>query len=125
MATLALAALSAPIAVTAAGAPPRVENGMYGVTLVNYKVNRDHTVTLTVRIRGLKMGAMSRKNVAGTGHWNIYVNNKLNNYSVSPKTGKTKVLKKGDYKVFVALVNNDGTPLSEPAHSKTVPVMVD
>jgi hypothetical protein len=71
------------------------------------------------------MGAMNKHNVAGKGHWNIYVNGKLNNYSVNPRTGRTKALKTGDYKVYVSLVDNDGSPLSEPTRSKTIPVMVD
>lgn len=118
-------ALVAVVVVSAAGASTRSSAGMYGIRIANYKVNRDHTVTINVKIRGLVMGAMSKHNVAGKGHWNIYVNGKLNNYSVNPRVGKTKVLKKGDYKVYVALVDNDGSPLSEPTRSKTIPVMVD
>ena len=58
------------------------------------------------------------------GHWNIYVNGKLNNYSVNARIGGTKALRKGDYNVYVSLVDNDGSPLSEPSRSKTSPVMV-
>ena len=118
-------ALGVAAVATAAQARPQVRQGMYGISIANYKVTKSHTVTIAVKIRGLKMGAMSRKNVAGKGHWNIYVNGKLNNYSGNASTGTTKALKKGDYKVYVALVNNDGTPLSEPTRSKTITVMVD
>ena len=121
---LALMVVAAVI-VGAADARTHASAGMYGVRIVNYKVNRDHTVSINVKIRGLVMGAMSKHNVAGQGHWNIYVNRKLSNYSVNARTGKTKVLRKGDYKVYVALVYNDGSPLSEPTRSKTIPVMVD
>ena len=111
--------------VVAAQARSVSSQGMYGISITNYKVTRTHTASISVKIRGLKMGAMSKKNVVGRGHWNIYVNGKLNSYSVNAKTGTTKTLKKGDYKVYVALANNDGTPLKEPARSKTITVMVD
>ena len=124
--TLALVTLVTAVGLaTAAQARPQAAQGMYGISITNYKVTRNHTATISVKIRGLKMGAMSKKNVVGTGHWNIYVNGKLNNYSVNAKTGTTKLLKKGDYKVYVALANNDGSPLKEPAKSKTITVMVD
>lgn len=71
------------------------------------------------------MGAMNKHNVVAKGHWNIYVNGKPNNYSANPRTGRTKALRKGDYKVYVSLVDKDGSPLSEPGRSKTSPVMVD
>lgn len=122
---LALTLVFAGAVVGAADARTHASTGMYGIQIVNYKINRDHTVSINVKIRGLVMGAMSKHNVAGKGHWNIYVNGKLNNYSANARTGKTKILKKGDYKVYAALVNNDGSRLSEPTRSKTIPVMVD
>lgn len=126
MAALAVVAIGVPAGAVAGAPAHHADAGMYGITIKNYIINSsDHTVTLKVKIRGLKMGAMSKKNVAGQGHWNIYVGGKLNNYSVNPTTGKTKPLAKGDYKVYVSLVNNNGTPLSEPTRSKTVSVMVD
>lgn len=133
--TAALAALAVAVPVGAiaggaiAAAPAQKADGakgMYGIKLVDYKVNiATKKVTLEVKIRGLKMAGMSDANVAGSGHWNIYVNGKKNNFSVNATKGTTKPLKKGDYKVYVALVNNDGTPLSEPTKSKTITVMVD
>ena len=105
----------------------QVSQGMYGIQIVNYKVNRNGTVTVDVKIRGFKMlpkQVGAKKNVAGAGHWHIYVNGKYNNYSADPTSGKTTPLKKGDYKMYVTLNNNDHSPLSEPTRSKTVTVMV-
>jgi hypothetical protein len=125
IALVPILALAVAVGGTAAQARPHAGQGMYGIQITNYRINKDHTVTINVKIRGLTMAGMSKHNVAGKGHWNIYVGRKLNNYSVNPKAGKTKVLQKGDYKVYVTLVNNDGTPLTEPARSKTISVMVD
>jgi hypothetical protein len=127
-AALAIVALSIPVGalVAAPAEPAATEKGMYGIKISDYKVNTaTKKVTLQVKIRGLKMAGMSETNVAGEGHWNIYVNGKKNNFSVNATKGTTKPLKKGDYKVYVELVNNDGTPLNEPTKSKKITVMVD
>jgi hypothetical protein len=120
-----MAAMAALPVGPAMASAPRHENGMYGVQIVNYKVNKDHTATINVKVRGLKMAGMSKKNVAGQGHWNILVNGKVNNYSANAKKGTTKLLPKGEYTVNVELVNNDGTKLKEPAKSKTIHLMID
>jgi len=123
---LTLAVATAVVA-TAAQARSHDAQGMYGIQITNYKVNPDHTVTINVKIRGFKLAPAligTKKNIAGKGHWHIYVNGKYNNAS-GATSGKTKPLKKGDYKVYVTLNNNDHSPLSEPTRSKTIPVMVD
>jgi hypothetical protein len=120
--------VAALVAVTSSAiASSQSAAGMYGISIKNYKVNRDGTVTINVKIRGLKMAAkaVGKKNVAGQGHWHIYVNGKYNTFAANPAVGKTKKLKKGDYKVYVELTNNDHSSLSERTISKTIPVMVD
>ncbi len=122
---LTLAVATAVVA-TAAQARSDTAQGMYGIQITNFKVNANHTVTINVKIRGLKLAPalIGKKNVAGKGHWHVYVNGKYNNAS-GATSGKTKPLKKGDYKVYVTLNNNDHSPLSEPTRSKTIRVMVD
>lgn len=122
---VALTVIVVSAAAVAATAPAR-SNGMYGIQITGYKVNADKTVTIKVKVRGLKMAPakVGKKSVAGQGHWHIYVSKKYNNFSASPTSGKTKKLKKGDYKVYVELVNNDHSSLSEKTVSKTIPVMV-
>jgi len=120
--TLTVAAVAA-----VAQAGPQARQGMYGIQITGYKVNKDRSVTVKVKIRGFKMlpAKVGKKtNAAGAGHWHIYVNGKYNTFSANAASGTTKVLKKGDYKVRVELANNDHSPLSEPTSSKTVRVMV-
>jgi hypothetical protein len=119
-------ALGAVAAGGAAQARTGTTQGMYGIQITNFKVNPNKTVTINVKIRGLKLAPaqVGKKNVAGEGHWHIFVNGKYNNFSAAT-SGRTKPLKKGDYKVYVTLNNNDHSPLSEPARSKTISVMVD
>jgi len=119
-------ALATAVVGTAAQARSHTEQGMYGIQITNFKVNPNHTVTINVKIRGLKLAPalVGKKNVAGKGHWHIYVAGKYNNFAAAT-SGKTKALKKGDYKVYVTLNNNDHSPLSEPTRSKTISVMVD
>ena len=118
--------LATAVVATAAQARSGSAQGMYGIQITNYKVNANHTVTINVKVTGLKLAPASigKKNVAGKGHWHIYVNGKYNNASAAT-SGTTKPLKKGDYKVYVTLNNNDHSPLSPPVRSKTVSVMVD
>lgn len=119
-------ALAAAVLATTAQARSHTAQGMYGIQITNYKVNPNHTVTINVKIRGFKLAPAligNKKNTAGKGHWHMYVNGKYNNAS-GATSGKTKVLKKGDYKVYVTLNNNDHSPLSEPTRSKTITVMV-
>ncbi len=122
MLTLALA--TAAVATTAQ-ARSHTAQGMVGIQITNYKVNPDNTVTISVKVRGLELAPalVGKKNVAGKGHWHIYVNGKYNNFSAGA-SGKTKPLKKGDYKMYVTLANNDHSPLSEPTRSKSIAVMV-
>lgn len=100
--------------------------GMYSLQITGYKVNTDRTVTVKVKIRGLDMAPakVGKANVAGQGHWHIYVNGKYNNFSANATSGKTKKLKNGDYKLYVELVNNNHSPLSERTVSKKIRVMV-
>ena len=67
---------------------------------------------------------VGKKNVAGKGHWHIFVNGKYNNFAATT-SGKTTPVKKGDYKVNVTL--NEQRPLTPftPVRSKTISVMVD
>ena len=118
-------ALAAAVLATTAQARSHTAQGMYGIQITNYKANANHTATINVKIRGLKLAPtlIGKKNVAGEGHWHIYVNGKYNNAS-GATSGTTKVLKKGDYKVYVTLNNNDHSPLSTPTRSKTITVMV-
>lgn len=118
-------ALAAAIAATTAQARSHTAQGMYGIQITNYKVNANHTATINLKIRGLKLAPalIGKKNAAGQGHWHIYVNGKYNNAS-GATSGKTKALKPGHYKVYVTLNNNDHSPLSEPTRSKTITVMV-
>ena len=122
----AVLALGAVAVGGAAQARPGAAEGMYGIQITNFKVNPNHTVTINVKIRGLQLAPASvgKANVAGKGHWHIYVNGKYNNFAAAT-SGKTKALKKGDYKVYVTLNNNDHSSLSEPTRSKTISVMVD
>jgi len=110
----------------AAQARSGAAQGMYAIQITNFKVNPNKTVTINVKIRGLELAPalVGKKNVAGKGHWHIYVNGKYNNFAAAT-SGKTKALKKGDYKVYVTLNNNDHSSLSEPTRSKTITVMVD
>ncbi len=110
----------------AAQARSGAARGMYAIQITNFKVNPNKTVTISVKIRGLELAPalVGKKNVAGKGHWHIYVNGRYNNFAAAT-SGRTKALKKGDYKVYVTLNDNDHSPLSEPTRSKTITVMVD
>jgi hypothetical protein len=124
---IGLALVVAAVAASAQAGPSK-SDGMYGIKIVNYKVNPDKTVTINVKIRGWKMAPKlvgKKKNTPGSGHWHIYVNGKYNNLSANATVGKTMKLKKGDYKVYVELANNDHSSLTEKTVSKTIPVMVD
>ena len=128
-AALLIVSLALVVGAIAAGAQAGSSrsDGMYGIKIVNYKVNADRTVTINVKIRGFKMapGSVGKKtNKVGSGHWHIYVNGKYNNAVANPTMGKTKKLKKGEYKVYVELANNDHSSLNEKTVSKTIPVMV-
>jgi hypothetical protein len=120
-----MVALLLVTAVAAAAGSARTD-GMYGIQITGYKVNADRTVTVKVKIRGLKMAPakVGKASVAGQGHWHIYVNGKYNTFSANATTGRTKKLKNGDYKLYVELVNNDHSPLSEKTVSKKIRVMV-
>jgi hypothetical protein len=109
----------------AAGGPAQARTNVNAITITNVVVNAKHTVTIKVRIRGLKLAPalVGKKNVAGKGHWHIYVDGKLNNDAVST-SGTTKPLQKGVYKVYVTLNDNDHSPLSEPTRSMAITVTV-
>ena len=119
---LGLAAVAGAQARTAARA-----DVMHQIQLNTFRVNADHTVTVFVTVRGWKMypALVGKKtNKMDGGHWHIYVNGKYNTYSANPKSGKTTKLKKGDYKIYVALANNDHSLVKGAHHSRTVTVMV-
>jgi len=118
--------LGAVVVGGAAQARSGAARGMYAIQITNFKVNPNKTVTISVKIRGLELAPalVGKKNAAGKGHWHIYVNGKYNNFAAAT-SGRTKALKKGDYKVYVTLNDNDHSPLSEPTRSKTITVMVD
>jgi hypothetical protein len=114
--------------VAAAQAGTRAHDSMMrGITLTNYKVNGNGTVTVFVKVHDWKMypALVGKKtNKPDGGHWHIYVNGKYNNYSASTKSGHTTKLKHGDYKLYVALANDDHSPVKGAERSKTVTVMV-
>ena len=124
---LGVTILTCGLVATAAIAARGSDQGMYSIGIKNYKINPDGTVSINVKIRGLKMAPklVGKKSVAGQGHWHIYVNGKYNTFSANIATGKTKKLKAGVYKVYVELTNNDHSSLSEKTISKTIPVMID
>ena len=126
---LALVASVAALGVVAAGdaATRSRSEMMHEITLSSFKVNANHTVTVFVKIRGWKMypSLVGKKtNKPDGGHWHIYVNGKYNTYSANPTKGTTTKLKKGDYKIYVALANDDHSPVKGTHSSKTVTVMV-
>jgi hypothetical protein len=125
-----VAALALGISIVAAAqASPRAETSMMrGIVITNFRVNANKTVTVSVKVHDWKMypklvGAKTNKNDGG--HWHVFVNGKYNNYSASAKSGTTKVLRHGDYKIYVALANNDHSPVKGADRSKTISVMVD
>ena len=124
------AALVLGISVAAAAqASPRAHASMMrGISISSFKVNANKTVTVFVKVHDWKMypklvGSKTLKKDGG--HWHIFVNGKYNNYSASATSGKTLVLKHGDYKIYVALANNDHSPVKGADRSKSISVMVD
>ena len=111
---------------TAASARTDATQAMRSIQITNFTVNPNHTVTIWVKIHGLKLAPalVGKKNVAGKGDWHIFVNGKYNNFAAKT-SGKTTPVKKGEYKVYVTLNNNDHSPLSPPVRSKAISVMVD
>ena len=131
MRRITMLAVAVALGALAAGGAAQASTGtagrmMHSIQITNFKVNANHTVTISVKIHGLTLAPalVGKKNVAGKGHWHIYVNGKYNNFAATT-SGKTMQLKKGDYKVYVTLNNNDHSPISPPARSKTITVMVD
>jgi hypothetical protein len=127
---LALVALVAALGLVAVGnaAPSTRTDMMHEISITNFKVNKSGTVTVFVKIRGWKMypALVGKKtNKADGGHWHIFVNGKYNNYSANATKGVTTKLKKGDYKITVALANDDHSPVKGAHPSKAVSVMVD
>ena len=110
---------------TAAQARTDSARGMRSIQITRFTVNPNHTVTIWVKIRGLKLAPalVGKKSVAGNGRWHIFVNGKYNNLAAT-MSGKTTPVKKGDNKVYVTLSNNDHSPLSPPVRSQTISVMV-
>jgi hypothetical protein len=115
--------------VAAAQAGVRAHGSMMrGIVITNFRVNADKTVTVYVKLHDWKLYPKlvgSKVNKKDGGHWHIFVNGKYNAYSASPKSGRTTKLKKGDYKLYVALANDDHSPVKGADRSKTISVMVD
>jgi hypothetical protein len=126
---LALTTVLAASVVASAQAGARSHGSMMrGIVITNFKVNADRTVTVFVKLHDWKLYPKlvgSKMNKKDGGHWHIYVNGKYNAYSASPKSGRTTALKKGDYKLYVALANDDHSPVKGADRSKTISVMVD
>ena len=126
---LALVTTVAAFGVVAAGeaAPTSRASMMRDISITSFKVNTNDTVTVFVKIHDWKMypALVGKKtNKPDGGHWHIYVNGKYNTYSANPTKGTTTKLKKGDYKIYVALANDDHSPVKGTHPSKTVTVMV-
>ena len=102
---------------------------MHEISITNFKVNnKTGVVTVLVKVRGWKMypALVGKKtNKADGGHWHIYVNGKYNTYSANATKGTTTKLKKGDYKITVALANDDHSPVKGTHPSKAITAMVD
>ena len=127
---LALVTLVAVLGLVAAGnaATSTRTNMMRDISITNFKVNKNGTVTVFVKVHGWKMYPKlvgKKTNKADGGHWHIFVNGKYNNYSANATKGVTTKLKKGDYKITVALANDDHSPVKGTHPSKAITVMVD
>ena len=127
---LALVTLVAALGLVASGgaATSKRTDVMHEISIKTFKVNKGGTVTVFVKVRGWKMypSLVGKKtNKADGGHWHIFVNGKYNNYSANATKGVTTKLKKGDYKITVALVNDDHSPVKGTHPSKPVSVMID
>jgi len=126
---LALVTTVAALGVAAAGeaAPTSHASMMRDISITSFKVNKNDTVTVFVKIHDWKMypALVGKKtNKPDGGHWHIDVDGKYNTYSANPTKGTTTKLKKGDYKISVALANDDHSPVKGTHPSKTVTVMV-
>jgi uncharacterized protein (DUF2141 family) len=110
---LVLVVALAALAATQAWSSPA--QGRKSITIV--KATDDHgIVRLTVRIMGWR------------GRWNIYVNNRYNNFSTSRTRGSTKPRRKlapGSYRIHAALANPNGRLLRPSVRSRTVTVTVE
>ena len=129
-AVLALVSLVAALGLVAAGnaATSKRTDVMHEISITNFKVNKNGTVSVFVQIRGWKMYPKlvgKKTNKPDGGHWHIFVNGKYNSYSANATKGVTTKLKKGDYKITVALANDDHSPVMGTHASKAVSVMVD
>jgi len=127
---LTLVAAVAALSLVAAGgaATTKPAATMHEISITKFTVNKSGTVTVFVKIRGWKMypALVGKKtNKADGGHWHIYVNGKYNTYSANATKGTTTKLKKGDYKITVALANDDHSPVKGTHPSKAITAMVD
>jgi len=126
---LALVTLVAALGLVAAGnaATSKRTVVMHEISITSFKVNKGGTVTVFVKVRGWKMYPKlvgKKTNKANGGHWHIFVNGKYNTYSANATKGTTLKLKKGDYKITVALANDDHSPVKGTHASKAVTAMV-
>jgi hypothetical protein len=126
---LALVTAVAALGAVAAGqaATSSRASMMRDITITRFKVNANHTVTVFVKIHDWKMypALVGKKtNKRDGGHWHIYVDGKYDNLSANPTRGVTTKLKKGDYKIYVALANDDHSLVKGTHPSKTITVMV-
>jgi hypothetical protein len=126
---ISLVTLVAALGLVASGGAAMAQrtSTMRDISITNFKVNKNGTVTVFVKIHGWKMypALVGKKaNKADGGHWHIFVNGKYNIYSANATKGVTTKLKKGDYKITVALANNDHSPVKGTHPSKAVTAMV-
>jgi ABC-type glycerol-3-phosphate transport system substrate-binding protein len=126
---LALVTLVAALGLVASGsaATSKRTNLMREISITNFKANKNGTVTVFVKVRGWKMYPKlvgKKTNKADGGHWHIYVNGKYNTYSANATKGVTTKLKNGDYKITVALANDDHSLVKGTHPSKAVTAMV-
>ena len=126
---LALVTAVAALGLVSAGeaAPTSNASMMRDISITSFKVNKNDTVTVFVKIHDWKMypSLVGKKtNKPDGGHWHIYVDGKYNTYSANPAKGTTTKLKKGDHRIYVALANDDHSPVKGTHRSKTITVMV-
>ena len=114
---LALAAVLAAQAGAAAAAP--------SISITGTAVS-DGVVTVKVAVSNFKLlpGSIGKKpNVAGAGHWHVFVDGTYNNAS-GAASGVTKKLSAGKHTIWVELANNDHSRLAPSVRSASVTVTV-
>lgn len=86
----------------------------------------DGVVTVKVAVANFKLlpGSIGKKpNVAGAGHWHVFVDGTYNNAS-GALSGVTKKLSAGKHAIWVELANNDHSRLTPSVRSASVTITV-